>query len=151
MTDDVVRALSPEDVAEARELVSRRYEGTRYGARFREILDDAARGGEDECLLLARASSLAGLALLSAVAGANGTAKVHLIAGVDAPACAGLAAAIKRRDDRLVIAEVPDEEIFAPMILSLASAGFMDEGRVPDWIADGIALRILVSRRTGAP
>jgi SRSO17 transposase len=48
---------------------------------------------------------------------------------------------------RLIVAEFPEEPPYLEMITALLANNFREEGRINDYVADGIALQILV--RTG--
>ena len=44
----------------------------------------------------------------------------------------------------LIVCELPDDAPFSRVAGALLSSGYSQEGRVPDFIRDGIALRLLV-------
>jgi len=49
-----------------------------------------------------------------------------------------------RRDGaRLVVAEIPDDPAVGQLRALLASVGFDEESRVPDYFRDGVALSLL--------
>jgi hypothetical protein len=142
----------PDDDAAARAFVSGHFAGTRYRARVLEILESALRFDDPEYMaLLAHeetASSLVGLALFGAVAGARSVVKVHALVARDAAPAVALLDAIRETSEhsgeRMIVCEIPDDEPFAAAAAALATAGFTEEGRVPDFVRDGVALRLLV-------
>ncbi len=100
--------------------------GTRYEARLTELLTDP------ECVVIEHEH---GFAMWSPIAGAEDVIKLHFLTGdVELP------------EPRFVIAELPDDAPFAAMTTTLLSSGFREEGRVNDFVADGIAMRFLVRR-----
>jgi hypothetical protein len=101
-------------------------------------------------VLATRGDSLAAVALFGAVAGAQQCTKLHALFGDDDEALAALAAAIvgvcADAGERLVVAEVPDDAPYEPFTHAIEASGFAECGRVDDYVADGIALRLLVRR-----
>lgn len=49
---------------------------------------------------------------------------------------------------RMIICELPDDARCASALARLLASGFVEEGRVPDYYADGVALCILVRWNT---
>ena len=158
MTDVELRALMPEDGSAAQALVGARLGGTAYEARAQEQLDAALAFDDPEymALLASRAYSRdpTGMALLGTVSGAGGVVKLHALLG-DPPSCDALLASVLAlaadTGERLVIAELPDDAPFHAAIDALGERGFVEEGRVADFVADGIALRLFVWRPTAVP
>ena len=73
--------------------------------------------------------------------------------GVDARALEELLATAGRDmvsggPTRMIICELRDDGQCASASAHLLASGFVEEGRVPDYFADGVALRILVRRIT---
>ena len=101
--------------------------------------------------MIARDGTVVGLALFGTVAGAIGVSKVHVT--VVAPSVSVtdvgeriIAAVIEeshRRGDRLVVAELPEDPAMGQARALLSAAGFAEEGRIPDYFQDGIALTLL--------
>jgi hypothetical protein len=145
----------PEDADTARAFVRMQLAGTRYLARLEEQLESAlqfedpeymallATGGDDE--------TLSALALFGTVAGARQCVKLHALVGGDAPALAGLMESIEQlcasSSERLVVCELPDDAPWSACAAALLASGYREEGRVPDYLRDGVALRLLVRRR----
>jgi predicted GNAT superfamily acetyltransferase len=142
----------PDDAASARAFVSDHFAGTRYRSRVLEILECALRFDDPEYMALlahdGAGPQLVGLALFGAVAGARSVVKVHALVGHDAPAAAALVEAIRETSEhsgeRMIVCEIPDDEPFTVAAAALVSSGFTEEGRVPDFVRDGVALRLLV-------
>jgi hypothetical protein len=52
----------------------------------------------------------------------------------------------ERSGERLVVCEIPRDTAFDVAAVALVASGFREEGRIEDFIRDGVALRILVWR-----
>jgi hypothetical protein len=147
-----LRPLMPEDEAAARALVEATFRGTRYVTRVREQLGAALQFEDPEYLavLAERDHAVVALALFGAVSGARQCTKLHVLAGADPAAlealAEGIAGVCAEAGERLVVAELPDDLPYARAAEALTAAGFRDEGRVDDYVADGVALRLLVWR-----
>ncbi len=152
-----LRALMPDDAGAARAFLSRQLAATRYESRALEVLDAALGFDDPEYMALVALDEdeelIAGLVLFGAVAGARAVVKVHgLAAATSEPAVALLDAvrhACEHSGERMIVCELPDD---APCVVAsdaLAAAGYAEEGRVPDLVADGTALRLLVLRLPG--
>lgn len=143
--------LMPEHEPAARTLVAASLAGTRYLARTAEQLDAALRFEDPEYLAIVAEDDdeLVALALFGAVAGARGCTKLHALIGDD-DALDGLADAVAQvcqdSGERLAVCELTDDPVFATARSALLDAGFREEGRVYDYVADGVALLILVWR-----
>jgi hypothetical protein len=137
-----VRALRPDDAAAARALVLAQFGGTRYEARMLEVLASALEGGEHRALVTGDVSALV---VHCDVAGAAQVARVDCLAG-DEAAYESLVASVEAA--RLTLAELPDDAPFAGAAACLRKLAFVEEARVPDFVADGISLR-LFTRRSG--
>ena len=154
MNELELRPLMPEDAGAARAVIVARLGGTRYEARTLEQLDVALTFEDPEYMALLatepESEQLVGLALFGAVAGAQRVTKLHALLGDDEGTCAALAAAVRAlaadADERMVIAEVPEDVVFQDAIAALRESGFAEEGRVDDFVADGLGLRLLVWR-----
>ena len=126
---------------------------TPYIDRAMEVLQLAERGHDHEhrALVIARDGTVAALALYGAVAGALGVSKLH--AAVVAPSVSvadvgqRLVSAIldeaRSEGARLVVAEMPDDPAIGQVRALLASVGFEEEARVPDFYRAGVALTLL--------
>ena len=154
MDEIELRPLMPEDADAARAVVVARLAGTRYEARALEQLDVALTFEDPEYLALLAAEpaagQLGGRVRFGAVAGAQRVTKLHALLGDDEGTCAALADAVRmvasESGERLVVAELPDDAAFRDAIAALRATDFHDEGRVDDFVADGVGLRFLVWR-----
>jgi hypothetical protein len=148
----VVRALTPGDADAARALVSEQFARTGYRVRALELLESALRFDDPEYVgLLAvdeDGARLLGLVLFGTVAGARGVLKLHgVVAHEREPALVLLEAvrqAGERSGERMIVCELPDDAPFGIAADALEASGFAEEGRVPDFVRDGVALRLLV-------
>ncbi len=152
MSELELRPLTPDDATSAHALVDSAFAGTRYLARAREQLDAALQFEDPEfmAVLATRGDSLSAVALFGAVAGAQRCTKLHALIGDDDEALAALAAAVvdvcTDAGERLVVAEVPADAPFVRFQHAIEASGFTECGRVGDYVAEGIALRLLVRR-----
>ena len=148
----MLRALMPEDAEAARALVSEHFAGTRYRARALELLNSALEFEDPEYMALlafdADELRLRGLALFGTVAGARAVAKVHGVVARERDTAIALLDAVRRAGEhageRMIVCELPDDAPFAVAAEALAAAGFTEEGRVADFVREGVALRLLV-------
>ncbi|MFL5617413.1 MAG: hypothetical protein ACJ79A_03355 [Gemmatimonadaceae bacterium] len=150
----VVRPLMPEDARAARDTIVDHFRGTPYLARMLEVLDDALRFDDPEflCLLAAPGESdpLAGLVLFGTVLGARLVTRVHAVVAPDPRVQLALVDAVRetcvRSGERLVVCELPHDTSFDITGVALLASGFHEEGRIDDFVRDGVALRLLVWR-----
>jgi hypothetical protein len=144
--------LMPGHEAAARALVDGHLTGTRYLARIVEQLDTALAFEDPEYLavLAERDDEVVALAIFGTVSGARRCSKLHALVGSDGEALDALAAGVVRvcadAGERLVVAELADDALFAAAYSALRAAGMAEEGRVDDYVADGVGLRLLVWR-----
>ncbi|HEX5971443.1 MAG TPA: hypothetical protein VFY85_05925 [Gemmatimonadaceae bacterium] len=154
MDEIELRPLMPEDADAARAVVVARLAGTRYEARTLEQLDAALTFEDPEYMALLAAEpasgQLGGLVMFGAVAGAQRVTKLHALLGDDEGTCSVLAEVVRtvasESGERMVVAELPDDLAFDDAIAALRASGFHDEGRVDDFVAEGVGLRLLVWR-----
>lgn len=147
-----LRALMPADERAARALLGSHFSGTRYRERMVELLESALRFDDPEYLaVLAFSESdgeLVGLTMFGTVAGARAVVKIHAVVAREHAVAFALLEAVRdaseRSGERMIVCEVPDDAPFSIVADSLTTAGYSEEGRVPDFIRDGIALRLLV-------
>jgi hypothetical protein len=150
----VVRPLMPEDARAARDTIVQYFRGTPYLARVLEVLDDALRFEDPEflCLLAARGDSAPpdGLVLFGTVLGARLVTKVHAVVAPDPRVQLALLDAVRetcvRSGERLVVCELPNDAPFDVAGVALLASGYREEGRIDDFVRDGVALRLLVWR-----
>lgn len=148
------RALMPDDADATRAVIRASLHDTRYLGRALEVLDAALAFDDPEFMgLLATNASgdVESVAVFGTVAGAHRVVKLHGVTGGDGEACgallSGIAGACLDAGERMIICELPDDVPFTTLALALEDASYRLEGRVPDFIADGIDLRLFVWRR----
>lgn len=154
MSELVVRPLLPEDAAAAHRVLADAFRGTPYLGRAQEVLESALRFEDPEylCLLAERSESgeALGLVLFGTVVGARLAAKVHYVTGTDPRVMLALLGAVRetceRSGERLVVCEIPRDTPFDVAAVALVASGYREEGRIEDFVRDGVALRILVWR-----
>jgi len=150
----VVRPLMPQDAETARATIVDQLRGTSYLARILEVLHTALRFEDPEylCLLAAPGEDDApsGLVLFGTVLGARLATKVHAVVALDPRVQFALIDAVRetcvRSGERLVICELPHDAPFDVTAVALLASGYREEGRVEDFVRDGVALRLLVWR-----
>jgi hypothetical protein len=148
----------PEDTDAARATVVDYFRGTPYLARMLEVLDSALRFEDPEflCLLATPAESGApdGLVLFGTVLGARLATKVHAVVAPDPRVQLALLDAVRetcvRSGERLVVCELPHDPPFDVGAVALVASGYREEGRIEDFVRDGVALRLLVWRPDSA-
>jgi hypothetical protein len=148
----VVRALMPDDADAARRFVSGQFANPRYRARALEVLESALQFEDPEFMALlaldGEPARLVGITVFGTVAGARSVVKLHgVITSEPQPARALVDAvrqASERSGERMIVCELPDDAPFAIAAAALEAGGFTEEGRVPDFVRDGVALRLLV-------
>jgi ribosomal protein S18 acetylase RimI-like enzyme len=146
------RSVAPTDAEPVRALVIAALGVTPYLDRVIELVASAERGdSESRALIIERDGTVAALALFGPVAGAAGAwhlSMVLLAPRVEASE-AGVAIieavlkAAKTEGARLVIAELPADAALGRSLSLLRSNGFRQEGRIPDYYRDGVALLFL--------
>lgn len=148
-----LRPLTPQDAPGARALADGVLTDAPYGAHLQGTLDSALTSatGEYLALVAAEESALAGLIVFGETAGARGAGRIYFIA-VDANrrrrgiATALVEAACRdltERGARFVLIELPDDPRLAGVRLAAARAGFREDGRVADYLSDGLSLLFL--------
>ena len=147
------RPLSVDDHVPARVLLMGTLGVTPYIDRAMEVLQLAERGhdAEHRALVIARDGTVAALALFGTVEGAIGVSKLHVAVVAPSVSMHDVGERILRavldeaRHDgaRLVVAELPDDPAIGQLRALLASVGFEEEARVPDYYRDGVALTLL--------
>lgn len=150
----VVRPLMPEDAHTARGAVVDQFRGTPYLTRMLEVLDSALRFEDPEylCLLAAPGESdpPIGLVLFGTVLGARLATKVHAVVAPDPRVQLALLDAVRetcvRSGERLVVCELPHDLPFDVTAVALVASGYREEGRIEDFLRDGVALRLFVWR-----
>ena len=149
----------PADADAARSVVAGQFRGTPYLPRMTEVLDSALRFEDPEYLgLLAEPSEgdvPTGLVLFGTVLGARLATKVHTVVAPDPRVQLALLDAVRetciRSGERLVVCELPHDPPFDVTGVALVASGYREEGRIDDFVRDGVALRLLVWRPDGEP
>ena len=146
-----IRALAADTVGLARGLAQSSLDGTPYAEHVLSVLYDAATapGRESRALIVHSGShDLLGVVVFGEVAGALGTGKLHFVGVTAGARLQGIAsrlinaaiAVLAQDGARFVLAEVPDDPRVAAMPELLLRSQFVEEARIPDFYADGVAL-----------
>ena len=149
----------PADAGAACAAVSAQFRGTPYLARMLEVLESALRFEDPEflCLLAipAQDDAIDGLVLFGTVLGARLATKVHAVVAPDPRVQLALLDAVRetcvRSGERLVVCELPHDTPFDIAAVALVASGYREEGRIEDFVRDGVALRLLVWRPGPSP
>lgn len=150
--DAAPRPITPGDAPGVRALVLASLGVTPYIDREMELVALANRGDpEVRSLLIERDGTVAALALFGPVAGSQGTWKIYslLIAErveprqIGAAMIGAVAAAVRAGRGRLLTAELPSDPAFSKSLTLLRAQGFRQEGRIPDFFRDEVALLFL--------
>jgi hypothetical protein len=147
-----LRALMPDDAGAARTFVAGQFTNPRYRARALEVLESALEFEDPEFMALLAVDGdpehIVGITVFGTVAGARSVVKLHGVITSDAAAARALVVAVRRASEhsgeRMIVCELPDDAPFATAIAALEADGFVEEGRVPDFVREGVALRLLV-------
>ncbi|HEX5438493.1 MAG TPA: GNAT family N-acetyltransferase [Gemmatimonadaceae bacterium] len=148
-----LRPLDAGDAAAARALLAGAWNGGPHRDAARDALEMALTGTGEESrgIVAEQHGALVGLVAYGMVAGSEGAGKLHLVAvapsarrrGVGRLLCGAAFAQLESVRARLVIAEMADDPRLAAASALLAQFGLREEARVPDFYADGRALRIM--------
>ena len=147
-----LRALMPEDADTTRAFVSAQLTNPRYRARALEVLDAALQFEDPEYMALlaldGEPQRIVGIAVFGTVTGAHAVVKLHGVITSDLAAAQALVGAVRQASEhsgeRMIVCELPDDPVFATAVAALEAGGFTEEGRVPDFVRDGVALRLFV-------
>ena len=151
--DPTLRPVTASTASLARAFATAALSDSRYAEPLLAALDGALPGGTDEYRAIAawNGDALMGLIVFGETAGALGAGRIHLIVveagarerGVAArlieAACDELAA----RGSRFAMMELPAEAPFAPVRRLAKRAGFREEGRIDDYLREGVPLLLL--------
>lgn len=147
-----IQALDSGTARLAYQLVQSSLNGCLYGEHALAALSDAARAPSRESRALvvhsAGSEDLLGVAVFGEVAGTLGTGKLHFVGATPSAHLQGVAsrlidaaiADLAKNAARFVLAELPDDPLIADVRELLICNGFVEEARIPDFYADGIAL-----------
>jgi ribosomal protein S18 acetylase RimI-like enzyme len=138
----VMRALVDHDLA-----------GTPYATVAEYFLRLASDGAANEsrAIVAEREGTVVGFALFGEVPGAIGTGRMHFVSvtssarlrAIGVGLCEAALADLTSNGARLVVAEVPDEQLFLPGRTFLARCGFAEIARVAGYFRDSIDLVVL--------
>ena len=148
----------PGDGDASRAAVVDHFRGTPYLQRMLDVLDDALRFEDPEYLCLlsvaGETGTVNGLVLFGTVLGARLATKVHAVVAPDPRLQLALLDAVRetctRSGERLVVCELPHDTPFDLAAVALVASGYREEGRIEDFVRDGVALRLLVWRPSSA-
>ena len=152
--DDVpllrIRPLRGSDASAARLAVLAELGGTPYAEPALAAVELAQRGatGDAAGLVAEHRGELVGVVVFGEVAGALGAGRLLCAVVADhaqrrtvgEELCEAAIAELARRGARFVLAEVPDDARLTSLREVLRGCGFSEEGRVPDYFTDGVAL-----------
>lgn len=150
--DVAPRPIAPSDAEGVRALVLASLGVTPYVDRELELVALAERGDpEVRSLIVERDATVAALALFGPVAGAQDTWKLYslLLAERVDPRAMGrvmvdaVIDAVKKGGGRLLVAELPADPAVGKVLSLLRANGFSQEGRIPDFFRDDVALLFL--------
>lgn len=146
------RPLTPADAQPVRGLVLATLGMSPYVDRVLELLAEAERGDSDtQALTLERDGTMAALALFSEIIPSNGVWKLHtLVLGERADAREVGGAMLDAIVGRLrtlgatrLLAELPADPVYGRTLTLLRAQSFQQEGRVPHFYRDDVALLFL--------
>jgi hypothetical protein len=146
------RPPQPGDAEPVRALVWEALGITPYVDRVIELLSAAERGDpESRALVIERDGTVAALALYGPVAGAANA--WHLGMALVAPRLeprdvgraliGGIVDDVRRSGGRFLMAELPADAVLGRTLSILRANEFRQEGRIPDFYRDGVALLFL--------
>ena len=125
---------------------------TPYVDRALELLKAAERDDpETKALLVERDGTVAALALFGPVAGAQDTWKIDAFlmserlegSEVGRALLDAVVAAATKAGGRLLTAELPADPVIGRTLSLLRANGFKQDGKIPDYFRDGVALLFL--------
>jgi L-amino acid N-acyltransferase YncA len=146
------RPLVPGDAEPVRALVWGALGITPYVDRVIELLSAAERGDpESRALVTERDGTVAALALFGPVAGAAGAWHVNMVLLAPRVELREVGGAIidavvdvaRGAGARLLMAELPADAVLGRSLSLLRANGFRQEGRIPDFYRDDVALLFL--------
>jgi ribosomal protein S18 acetylase RimI-like enzyme len=154
------RPLAPPDAAAARTLADATLGGAPFAAGMLAALDEAVTSHTDEYRAVGAhdGSSLVGFVVFGEIAGAIGAGRIYVV-GVEAPARRhGIATALveaacselRSRGSRFAVIELLEEPSLASGLALAHRTGFREEGRVSEYVRDGVGLLLLRRDLAGA-
>ena len=151
-----VRSITVDDLGAARALFESEHSTAPFLERAGELLAAVERR-EAYALVAAEGSALRGVLVCGAVAGSSGTAAITAFCVAPAARQQGIGTALlttavssfAAAGARLIVTEVAADPRLEAAHALLRSAGFVEEGRLRDFVAPGTDLLILVVRLAG--
>lgn len=148
-----LRPLVPPDATAAHALAVAALGDAPYADSMRAPLDSALTGVSDEyAAIVARdGDALVGVVVFGETAGARGAGRLYLVAVAAGARRRGIATALteaacvqlRSRGARFIAIELPEEPGLHPAHAMARRAGFREEGRVEDYVRDGVGLVVL--------
>ena len=155
-----LRPLTARDAPAARVLADAVLADALYGDHLRGTLDNVLTSASDEYLAIVAAeeSALVGLIVFGETAGARGAGRIYLVAvnpharrrGIATTLAEAACRDLTERGARFVMIELPDDAQRSGARLAAERAGFHEEGRVEDYLSDGVSLLFLRRNCGGA-
>jgi ribosomal protein S18 acetylase RimI-like enzyme len=148
-----LRPLTARDAPAARALADAVLADAPYDDQLRGAIDRvlASRTDEYRALVAVADTALAGLLVFGETAGARGAGHIYFVAVDASTRRRGIATALAEaacrdlteRGARFVIIEMPDDPRLAGARLAAEQASFREEGRIADYVSDGMSLLLL--------
>jgi ribosomal protein S18 acetylase RimI-like enzyme len=144
--------LTAHDSSAARTLASSALADAPLGEPLAALESALSRATTEYQAIVARdAAALIGLIVFGEIAGARGAGRIHLIAvdaharrrGIAAALIAAACACLTEQGTRFVMIELPADSRLAGARRLAGRAGFREEGRIDNYVRDGVALLIL--------
>lgn len=148
--NEQARDLTAADAEPARVLLRASLGGSPYLERALELLAEACRDtGDTTACVFEQDGVVEALALFGAVAGSHGVFKLHALVMRERASAAGsallsyLARRARAQQGLSLIAELPADPVYGRTLTLLRGSGFRQEGRIPDYFREGVALLFL--------
>ena len=150
--DAAPRPITIADAEGVRALVLASLGVTPYVDRVMELVALSERGDpEVQSFVIERDGTVAALALFGAVAGAQGTWKLHMMLlaeRIDPREVGGamieaVVATARSAGARLLAAELPGDPVMGRVLSLLRASSFRQEGRIPHFFRDEVAMLFL--------
>jgi hypothetical protein len=150
--DAAPRPLVPGDAKPVHALVLGALGSAPYADRALDLVAAAERGdSESRALVIARDGAAVALALYGPVGGTSDTWQLHMLLiapGIESRVLGAsmierVVDGVRRAGGRLLVAELPADAVLGRSLSLLRANGFRQEGRVPDFFREGVALLFL--------
>ena len=148
-----LRPLTTSDAAAVRSLALTVFADAPYSDLLVGALDSALAHSTNEyqAIIASDGDGIAGVVVFGETAGANGAGCIHLIAvdgnarrhGIATALVEAACARLADQGARFAMLELPADARLAPARALAQRTGFHEEGRVDDYVRDGIALVFL--------